>query len=140
MSEDEKNRALSEKRSGFSSLQALGIRTRALLLYFLLLDATVETVLSGSPVRWWVFGIVAGYLGMTILLWRRMEWVTKAAVSFLLLLGLLVFSALWPGPAGLTKGVMLARQPTSTVFRAVTALAVLLAGAALIRMRFIPMW
>ncbi len=42
-----------------------------MVLYLLLVDAAVETVLSRSPVRWWAAVIVAGYFVATAVLWRR---------------------------------------------------------------------
>lgn len=138
MSEGEESQPLPESKRGFSNLRALGIVVLSILLYMLLLDAAVETFVSDSPVKWWVVGAVATYLGLSGLLWRRSGWGTKAALSLFVLLGLFVFAAWWP--EGLTRGVVLVRQPTSTVLSAVTALAILLAGIGLMRLKFIPIW
>src|SRR3989442_2966947 len=140
MSEGAKNQPVSGSGRDFASLRALGIAVLGAFLYLLLVDAAIETFRGGSSVRWWVSGLVAGYLGITVLLWRRIAWTTKATLSFLLLLGLLVFSTWWRWPEGFTKGLRLAGQPTATVLSAVTALAILLAGTALVRIRSIPLW
>ena len=111
-------------------IQALGAIALAFLLYALLADAAIETFASGSSVRWWVAGIIVVYTAASVVLWRRprlwdrLGWRNRAAASFFLLLGLLAFTAWLPG--GQVAGVELAAQPTSTVFTAVTAVAVLL--------------
>src|ERR1700686_1295248 len=85
----------------------------AIALYIVVIDAAVETFLSGSPVRWWVVGVVATYLALSVGLWRyrrplwqRMGWSASASASFFLLLGLLAFTAWLPG--GLRDGVRVA--------------------------------
>src|SRR5438445_158635 len=79
-----------------------------------------------SPVRWWIMIPVAVYLSGSIALWwrghslwSRTEWKTKATISSLVLLGLLAFTVWLPG--GLTQGLKLVGQSTSTVLAVVTA-------------------
>lgn len=99
----------------------------------LLIDAAIETVLSGAPVRWWIAGAVLAYLASTVLLWwwaYRGGKTTPALETFgfgaaYLLLGLTAASA-W-SPAGLDHGLRLAGQPTATVLAIVSALATVLA-------------
>ena len=118
----------------------------ALLLYALLADAAVETFASGSPVRWWVAGIIVVYAAASVVLWKRVPgiwdrfgWRDRAAASFFVLLGLLAFTAWRPG--GLVAGVKLAAQSTSTIFAAVAAAAVLLSTVVLLRaLKSAPLW
>jgi len=125
-----------------SRLSEVGAAGLTLVLWALLADAAVETFLSGAPVRWWVAGVVAAYLGLTAAVWRssgdRFGWPVRATASFFVLLGLLAFTA-WL-PEGLIDGVRMLRQPTSTVLSAVSALAVVAAGLVLVRARVLPWW
>jgi hypothetical protein len=96
-------------------------------------------------VRWWVAGIIVVYAAASVLLWRRpplwdrLGWRNRAAASFLLLLGLLAFTA-WL-PEGQVTGVKLTGQPTSDVLTAVTAVAVLLSALVLLRaLKSTPLW
>lgn len=115
----------------------LGIAILAILLYALIVDAAVETVIGGSPAQWAVVGVVIGYLVLSAVLWRRFSWGTKAAVSLLVLLGVLAVTA-WLHD-GLTHGVNLLHQSTSIVLGGVTFLTILLAGAIVMRWRFVPL-
>jgi hypothetical protein len=122
----------------------LGIVLVALGLYLVLMDAAIETVRSGSPVRWWVAGTVALYLAVTVLVWiaagslRSRIGSSSAALSFFVLLGLLAVTA-WL-PEGLQRGMILLRQPTSIVLSAVTGAAIALAGIVLTRsVSFLPL-
>ncbi len=128
--------SVGQRRQAQSKFKTIGIVVLAIVLYLLLLDAAIETFLNDSPLKWWVVGIAGVYAVLSTLLWRRIGWPAKAALSLFVLLGLFVFTAWWP--EGLTKGVALARQPTSTVLSAVTALAILLAGIGLMPLKFIP--
>ena len=115
----------------------------ALLLSLLLLDAAVETFSSGAPVRWWVAGVVAAYLGLAVVALRRgpdtlVSRSRYATAAVFVLLGLLAWTA-WL-PDGLTNGVVMLRQPTSAILSAVSALAVAVAGLVLVRLRFLPWW
>ncbi len=113
----------------------IGAPVLGVLLYILLADAAVETFLSGSPLRWIVAGTVAVYLALSVILWRRLGWAAKAAASLLVLLGVLAVTA-WR-PEGLSHGVIMIRQPTSTVLAGVTGLAILLSGVLLVRWKFV---
>jgi hypothetical protein len=122
-----------------------GAAALAILFYALLVDATVETFLSGSPVRWWTTVTIAGYAALTIAIWRawpsawaRFDWGRRATASLFLVLGLLAVSAWLPG--GLSDGVTLLRQPMSTVLSLVTAFAIALAAFNIIRFGFVPLW
>jgi hypothetical protein len=103
----------------------------AILLYLVVLDTAVETCLSGSPSRWLVAGALAGYLVLSGLVWRRVGWEAKVAVTLLVLLGVVAGTA-WQ-PEGLSHGVTLLRQPTPTVLAGATGLGLLLAGGLLVR-------
>jgi hypothetical protein len=114
----------------------LGLTLLAALLYLLLMDAAVETFVSGSPLRWIISGAVAGYLALSVLLWRKLSWGTKASVSCIVWLGLMVFAA-WR-TAGSDSAITLLQQPTSTLLSAVTILGILLAGWIIARLKFLP--
>ncbi|MBI4461487.1 MAG: serine/threonine protein kinase, partial [Acidobacteria bacterium] len=116
--------------------QRLGAAALAILLYLLLLDSVVETFLSGSPLRGIVAISVGAYFALSAWLWRRMRWPTKAAVSFLFLLGLLAF-ALWR-PESRQEGFYLLQQSTSVLACGISALAVAVAGFILSRLKRLP--
>jgi len=119
-------------------LRTLGIGALTILLYLALIDAAVETFLSGSTAKWIVGGAVVAYVGVSVALWRRLGWTAKAIVSFLMMLALIAVTV-WL-PYGLVEGVTVARQPTSTVLSAATVLIVLLAAWTLLSLRFVPLW
>ncbi len=126
-----------------SGRREFGAALLSILLWALLIDAAVETFLSGAPVRWWVTGIAATYLSLTaVVLWRgprdRFGWSRRATASFFVLLALLA-ATVWL-PEGLTNGVAMLRQSTSVVLSAVSALAVAVAWLVLVRVRFLPWW
>lgn len=117
-------------------LDELGWATLAALLFALLIDAAVETVMGGSPVRWWVAGAVVLLGGVLALLWRRSTWPTRALAAAFTLLAALAFTAWRPG--GLEQGLTLLRLPTATLLAGVTGLAVILAVFLVARIRFVP--
>jgi len=119
----------------FVNLRSLGGVVLAILLYLMLVDAAIETFRSGPSIRWFVMATVAAYAVATILLWRRFDWATKAAASFVLLLLLFMATAWLPG--GTDEGIALVGQPTSTVLSLLTALAVLLAGISVIQLKYV---
>lgn len=108
----------------------------AVVLMLLLLDAAVETFLSGSPQRWVLTGAAVAGLVLLAVLWRRLGWAARGLLALFTLLGTLAFSA-WR-PAGTTHGVVLLGQPTSNVLAAVVGASVGLAGVSLLRMRYLP--
>jgi hypothetical protein len=117
----------------------------AIALYIAVIDAAVETFLSGSPVRWWVVGVVAGYFAVGVGLWRyrrsawqNMGWSARASASFFLLLGLLAFTVWLPG--GLTDGIRVVGQSTSRVLSLFTSVVIVLAGVSLVRLSWLPRW
>lgn len=110
-----------------------------LLLAALLVDTAVETLVAGSPVRWWVAGPVGLLFGGSATLWwlrpdawYRIRWSTKTKASFLLLLGLLGTTIWLPG--GLEEGMILLGRSTSEVLCVVAAVAVTLSGLSLARL------
>jgi hypothetical protein len=117
----------------------------AIALYIAVIDAAVETFLSGSPVRWWVAGVVAAYLALSVGLWRyrrplwqRMGWSARVSASFFLLLGLLAFTVWLPG--GLTDGIRVVGQSTSRLLTLFTTVVIVLAGVSLMRLSWLPRW
>jgi len=64
----------------------LAVAALAIALYIAVIDAAVGTFRSGSPVRWWVVGVVAVYLAASVALWRycpslwqRLGWSGRAS-------------------------------------------------------------
>ena len=108
----------------------------AVVLYGLLLDAAVETWWSGSPVRWWLVATVTTYGLATVLLWRRLTWHSKAAISAFVFLGIVAITAWLPG--GLSMGMRLAGRGTSTLLSLFVAAAVTLAAVVVWRFRAVP--
>jgi hypothetical protein len=53
----------------------------AALACLLLVDAAIETFVSGSPVRWWVAAVVVVTLASITALWQRTSWAQRAAGS-----------------------------------------------------------
>ena len=104
-------------------------------LWLLLADAAVETFSSGAPVRWWVAGVVAAYLGLAVVVRRRVSWGRQATAAVFVLLGLLADRLV---ARRATNGVVMLRQPTPAVLSAVSALAVAVAGLVLVRLKVLP--
>ena len=102
----------------------------------MLVDAAVESFVSRSPLRWTICGAVAAYVALSVLLWRKLDWTTKASVSFFVLFSLMAFAA-WR-PEGSDSPLTLLRQPTSTLLSAATILGILLSGWILARVKFLP--
>ena len=103
----------------------------------LLIDAAVETVLAGSPLRWWPAGAVLLYAAVTALTWRRASAATwRIGLALAGILGVVAVTA-WQ-PAGLTDGVRLFGQPTVRVVDLVAAAGVALAAYALLTAVKIP--
>jgi hypothetical protein len=105
-------------------------------LYLLLVDVALETVLSGSPLRWFVAGIVAGYLAVSVVLQRRFGWGATAACSLIVLAATIALSA-WL-PAGLSHGIVALRQSSAVLLSAATVLAILLAAFVAARLNVLP--
>ena len=120
------------------AVQEFAIAALAVLLYLLLADAGVETLLSRSPGQWVILGTVAVYFVASAALSPHLSWATRAAGAMLLLLALGAETAWLPG--GLSQGLMLLRQPTSTVLAALTAGGILLAAVIVAGWRFVPLW
>lgn len=134
-----------------SSAPALGSRDGTLwialaaLSHLVLASAAFETFRSGSPVRWWVLGILCGYAGVLFAVWRvaRSVWSRStphrlAALGGGLFLGMLALTA-WL-PTGTTDGVRLFGQKSSTLLAALSAAAICAAGVSIARVRDFPGW
>jgi len=110
-----------------------GLLLARLLMDATLVDAGLETWLSGSPARWWVVGPIALYVLLSLGALAQGSRlaapgiVTQTPAAFYLFLGILV--ALTQDPAGLKVGVVMFRQTMPTILTGtvllVTALATL---------------
>jgi hypothetical protein len=116
----------------------------AIGVYVVIVDAAVETFVRHSPLRWWIAGAAALYLGLCAAtwrllpgIWRRTDWAIQTAVSLVVLLVLLGATA-WM-PEGLDRGLSLFGQTTATVLAVVSAVVVALSGVLLARLSFIPL-
>ena len=124
---------LTDDFSSTIGAQAIGLAGAALLV-----DAAIETVWAGSPVRWWAVGAAGLYLAAGVVMWRmRVSWQQQLGAIGLAVFGLLATAAWWPG--GLTDGVRLLRQPTGTVLSSATLVALLVAAVVLLRESAIPL-
>jgi hypothetical protein len=110
-----------------------------------LLDLAIETIIGGSPLRWWVAPPAVVFVAVVVWLWRpggplarRFGW-TGAAVATIGGLAVLLAASAW-GPGGLAQGVRLAGQPTSAVLAVLSLCAVAMSAAALLRARVLPLW
>jgi len=115
------------------------------LAHLALVSSAIETFRAGSPVRWWVLGFVIAYLAGGAIAARSLprvrDLVTSGGLAIVasgLLLGLLALTAWLPG--GLTSGLRLFGQSTSTVLAVVSAIFVAEAGWSLVRVRALPSW
>lgn len=116
-----------------SSLRRMAVPAAAVLLYLFLLDAAVETMLSGSPGRWVVGLVVLVYLGGTVIFWRRLNWNVRLTSALALAL-LLAALSVWL-PEGVSRGLTILGQPTSRVLTGLSLLTVLMAALILGRTR-----
>jgi hypothetical protein len=119
-------------------MRTLGGAALTLLLDLLLADAAAETYASGSLVRWWVVAPVALYLATTAWLvlqgvpfGRGPGWFTLPATPLAVALAVLAVSA--NSRDGMTHGMRLVQQPTSTLLAGATVLVVLLAAFCFMR-------
>jgi hypothetical protein len=117
-------------------IRRVGVALFAGLLYLLLVDAAVETFHAGAPVRWIVGATVTAYVALSVLLRRKLTADASASASLLVLFGLLAITAWRSG--GAIDGITIVRQPTSAVLSAATALAILLAGWMVVRLKILP--
>lgn len=109
----------------------------AIALGLLLLDAAVETLLQGAPVRWVVLGVTAASIVLAGLLYLRVGWAASAIAVLLAFLALLALTAWLPG--GSERGVTLLRQPTPVVLAATCGLALLVAAGIFVATRILPL-
>jgi predicted Ser/Thr protein kinase len=115
--------------------QLLGASFLAIFFDLLLLDSGIETFLRGLPTRRLVGIVVASYFALNVWLWRKMGWLVRAGLSFLVLLGLLAFAA-WQRES-CCEGIVLLGQTTSALLSVVTGGAVAFAGISLARLRLL---
>ena len=127
-----------------SRASIVGAMIVALLAQVAILDAAVETVIGGSPMRWWIAAAALLFVASCVLLWRpggplarRTGWPGAAAVS-IGGLALLVAASAW-GPGGLAEGVRVAGQPTAVVLSVLSLCAVAWSAVALLRARVLPL-
>ena len=111
-----------------------------LVLYLVLADAAVETLLGGSPVRWFVLGAVIVYGALTALLWKRVGPGPKAVASLLLLEVLVAFSGLKLGALDLPGGITIVKLPTSFIADLLILLTVLVVAVLYVGKRGMPLW
>jgi hypothetical protein len=124
-------RATKPSRTGRARASRAGMLLVRVLLDLLLIDAAVETWLSGTPVRVWVVAAVAVYVALT--LWALAQGsrlaapglVTQTPAPFYLLLGLL--GAITLDQGGFTHGLVMLKQPTPVVLTSVTLILIWLA-------------
>jgi len=111
----------------------------------LLIDAVVETYVSGSSVRWFLLTVAT--TALIILVYRLHHSQTqplnrsrfaRPRVLFLVALGLVALTAWLPG--GVTGGIRILGQSTSTVLSVVTLGATAAAGAYLLRLSWRRRW
>jgi hypothetical protein len=111
----------------------------------LVIDAVVETYVSGSSVRWFLLTVAT--TALIILLYRlhhsqkqalNQSRFARPRVLFLLGLGLIALTAWLPG--GVTGGIRILGQSTSTVLSVVTLGATVAAGAYLLRLSWRRRW
>jgi len=114
----------------------VGYAIVSLCLFGLLIDAVVETFLSESSLRWYLAALVALYLVLNGVLWRRLHRATMAAGSVLAIVVTVAVSAWLPG--GMSSGLVALGQPTDTVLSFITITAMAFALFGILRMQFIP--
>lgn len=104
-----------------------------------LLDASIETQLgrAGIAIRISTPLLAVIFFGLLALFWKRFGLASKALASVVALLFLIAGTAWLPG--GLSDGIVVAHQPTSSFMEAISALAVLCAGISFLRLR-VPIW
>ncbi len=112
------------------------------IVWVLLIDAAVETLVAGVALGWLVALTVANYFAV-IGLWRtrqpwwaRLRWRHQATIAVTVLFGLLAVTCWLPG--GLDNGIRLVRQPTSAVLTVVTAVSIVLAVVSIVKLSFTP--
>ncbi len=120
-----------------TSLRRAGWIVLAIALGVLLLDAAVETLLAGAPIRWIVLGITVALLAVAVLLYLRYGWAASAIAALLAFLALLTLTAWLPG--GSERGVTLLHQPTPVVLAATCGLALLAAAVIFAAARILPL-
>jgi hypothetical protein len=122
----------------------IGAAVLAVIVLIALLDAVVETIWSGSPIRWWVAPPMVVFVALVVWLWRPggalLRRVGPASAAAMLGGGLLLLLAAtaWL-PDGQINGVRMLGQPTPVVLSGAMTVLVALATYVIIRgVGFLP--
>ncbi len=107
-----------------------------ILLYALALEATVESIWRGSPLRWWLVGALAIYLAFTAFNWRVLKPMVRLFTSLLYLLGIIVFAVFELGAANDT-GLWVAGLGLDRLMLLVVAVSIVITAWLLLRIRFV---
>ncbi len=126
-----------ESPSAGSALARVSAAIAAYLLYAILTLTLVETWVMGSALRWLVTVAGLTYAACTYLVWKRIGDASKAWLSTLLLLLLLVLSAWRLGSAGADGGLTVLRVPAATLATLVVVAAMVMATYLLSTVRFL---
>jgi hypothetical protein len=122
----------------------MGLLLARLLMDAALIDAGVETWLSGSPARFWVAIPVALYVVFS--LWALQQGarlaapgiVTQTPAAFYLFLAILV--ALTYEPAGLAGGVVMFNRPMPVILTSIALVVTVLAALRMATPRGLAVW
>ncbi|MDE3154761.1 MAG: hypothetical protein KGN76_06640 [Acidobacteriota bacterium] len=107
-----------------------------ILLYALALEATVESIWRGSPLRWWLVGALAIYLAFTAFNWKVLSPMVRLFTSLLYLLGVIVFAVFELGAASDT-GLWVAGLGLQRLMLLVVAVSIGITAYLLLRIRFV---
>ena len=99
--------------------------------------AAAQTVASGAPAAAWIGPVAAAYAGIAFITLRGRAMATFAIVSVLALFGSLVADARVHGDTG---GIVVLNRSGGALMSMATAVAVLIAGVSVARVRFVPLW
>lgn len=119
-------------------LRTLAHPAASVVLYVALIDLAVETFLSDASFGGWVAGAAAVYLGLSLSVWRRLDWLTKSVLSWIVIF-LFIAATVW-GPGGFGQGITLLGQPTPVVLSLLSGLAILYSAALVISCDEAPRW
>ncbi|HVB36902.1 MAG TPA: hypothetical protein VND92_00125 [Vicinamibacterales bacterium] len=121
-------RRLRRRRAGFLVAN--------ILLYALAIEATVESVWRGSPLRWWLVGALLVYLALTTFNWKMLRPMVRLFASLLYLLGIIVFAVFELG-AGSNTGLWVAGLGLDRLMLLVVAVSIGITAWLLLRIRLI---
>jgi hypothetical protein len=114
----------------------IGFFVANVLLYALTIEATAETIWRGSPLRWWLGGLLLVYLAFTAFNWKVLSPMVRLFTSMLYLLGIIVFAVFELGAIGNT-GLWVAGLALDRLMLLVVAVAVGITAYLLLRIRFV---